>query len=210
MSDVDSDSAETVRLLALAGAGDRAAFNELFDRYRGFMLHSAERRLSPRVRPRLDASDVVQEAHLDAFQRLGDFLRRRPMSFRLWLLKTVHERLLKIERRHLAAAKRSVDREVLLSDASSMDLARQFTSRGSSPSSPVQTEELAGRIRMILAGLSESEREIILLRNFDGLSNQEVAALLELNPETTKKRYSRALLRLESLMRNNGLTESRP
>ena len=56
----DSNSSETNRLLAPATAGDRAAFNELFDRYRGFMLHSAERRLSPRVRPRLDVSDVVK------------------------------------------------------------------------------------------------------------------------------------------------------
>jgi len=206
----DSDSAETGRLLALAGAGDRAAFNQLFDRYRPLMFRSAERRLSPRVRPRLDASDVVQDTHLEAFQRLGGFLRRRPMSFRLWLLKTLHERLLKIERRHLAAARRSVDREVPLPDASSMDLARNFASRVSSPSAPVRREELARRIRVILAKLSETEREIILLRNFDGLSNREVACLLELNPEATKKRYSRALLRLESLMRKNGLTEPGP
>ena len=73
-----------------------------------------------------------------------------------------------------------------------MDLARQFASRVSSPSEPVRREELAGCIRVILAELSETEREIILLRNFDGLSNQEVASLLELNPETTKRRYSRA------------------
>ena len=173
MAEDDVDSSETGRLLELAGAGDRAAFNQLFDQYRPLMIRSAERRLSPRVRPRIDASDVVQEAHLDAFQRLGDFLHRRPMSFRLWLLKTVHERLLKIERRHLAATRRSVDREVPLPDASSHELGATVWFPRVLAQHTVRREELADRIRVILAELSETEREIILLRSFDGLPKQE-------------------------------------
>jgi RNA polymerase sigma-70 factor, ECF subfamily len=144
---------------------------------------------------------------LEAFRRLEDYLRRRPMPFRLWLLKTAHERLMKIERYHLDASKRSAQREVPLPDSSSLYLG-QLVARGSTPSVQLGRQELAQRIREVLAQLAEADREIIFLRNFDGLSNADVACLLELSPEAAKKRYARALLRLQQLFGKIGLTES--
>src|SRR5262249_29296707 len=149
---------------------------------------------------RVDPSDIVQEAQLEAFRRLADYLERRPMSFRLWLRKTAQERLLMAERQHLEAARRSVGREVPLPDHSSLLLARQFLAAGSTPSQQLGKAELACRVREVLGQLSEPDREILLLRNLEMLSNQEAAEVLQIELSAASQRYGRALLRLRKLL----------
>src|SRR5262245_51087035 len=104
MPTITPDCAETQRLLERAQAGDAEAPEQLLARHRPFLRQLVELRLDPRLRARVDPSDVVQEAQLDAFRRLADYLRRRPMPFRLWLRKTAQQRLLKVQRQHLQAA----------------------------------------------------------------------------------------------------------
>src|SRR5262245_61348452 len=118
MDEFPADSVETQRLLERALAGDRAAFDELFARQRPQPCRLVELRLEGPLRGRVDASDVVQEAQLEAFRRLPEFLQRRPMPFHLWLRKTAYERLLKARRFHLNTARRAVGREVNLPDQS--------------------------------------------------------------------------------------------
>src|SRR5262245_29964288 len=96
------DSAETVQLLEEVRAGQADAFDRLFTRHQDYLRQVVALRLDPRLRPRVDPSDVVQETQLEAFRRLPDFLQRQPMPFRLWLRKTAQERLRMLERRHLA------------------------------------------------------------------------------------------------------------
>jgi RNA polymerase sigma-70 factor (ECF subfamily) len=208
MGQSSSDSVETRRLLELARLGDADAFARLVERYRPALHQAVRRRLDPKLLPRVDASDVVQEAQLDAFNRLDDFLQRRPMPFHLWLLKTAHERLLKLVRRHLDAAKRTIRRELPLPDHSSLALAQQLVAGGPTASDEAHRHDLARRVRVALAQLPETDREIVLLRNFDGLSNPEVSQLLDVQPEAAKKRYARALLRLKKALTEGGLTES--
>ena len=91
MHEGTADSDETRRLLGQAQAGDRRAFEELFARHHDYLHRVIALRLDPRMRARLDASDVVQDTQLEAFRRLSDYCRRRPMPFRLWLRKTAQE-----------------------------------------------------------------------------------------------------------------------
>ena len=65
-------------------------------------------RIDPRLRTRLDPSDIVQETQMVAFRRFDDFLARRPMSFRLWLRKTAQQQLCDAQRRHLERHRRSL------------------------------------------------------------------------------------------------------
>jgi RNA polymerase sigma-70 factor (ECF subfamily) len=208
MDRVTPDSADTERLLERVTAGDRLAFEELFARHRAYLRQVVEFRLDSRLRGRVDPSDVVQEAHLEAFRRLPDFLRRRPMPFRLWLRKTAHERLLVARRRHLEAGRRAVPRELPLPDASSMALAQQIMARGPSPLQELDQKEMARRVRQAVAQLSEPDQEILFMRSFEGLSYQEVGYLLEVDPATARKRHGRALLRLTQCLADHGLTES--
>ena len=110
MNVTTGDSAETNELLRRAQAGRSQALEQLFDRHMPSVRESVRRRLAPRLRPRVDPSDVIQETQHAAYRRLDDFLQRRPLPFKLWLLKTAHERLIDIERAHLAA-QRTVHRE---------------------------------------------------------------------------------------------------
>jgi RNA polymerase sigma-70 factor (ECF subfamily) len=208
MTEPAPDSEETRVLLRQAGAGDSTAFERLFTRYRAELLRVVELRLDGRLRPRFDPSDVVQETQLEAFRRLDDFLTRRPMPFRLWLRRTAYERLLKIHRAHEDAGRRAVGREVSLPDHSSLLLAQQLAAPGSTPSQHLSREERSRRVREAVAQLPDADREVLLMRHFEGLSNQEVSCLLDITPAAASQRHGRALLRLRKLLLDSGLAES--
>src|SRR5216683_7343778 len=208
MAEVTPDSAETQHLLQLIRAGDRQAFERLFERHRAPLRQMIEGRADARLRARIDPSDVVQETHLEAFRRLPDYLVRRPMPFRLWLRKTAYERLLMIQRRHLQAGRRAVGREVPLPDRSSVQLFRQLLAPGSTPGQQMAKAELARRVRQAVARLSEIDREVLLMRNLEGLSNHEVAQVLEIEPAAASQRYGRALLRLRKLLLADDVREN--
>jgi RNA polymerase sigma-70 factor (ECF subfamily) len=148
----------------------------------------------------------VQETHLEAFRCLPDYLARRPMPFRLWLRKTAQQRLQVARRRHLEAARRAVRREVPLPEESSLLLARALLN-ASTPSQQIQRRELGRRVRQAVARLNEADQEILLLRTFEGLSNKEIACILDIDPAAASQRYGRAVLRLHKLLAAEGLTE---
>src|SRR3954462_13177172 len=114
-----------------------------------------------------------------------------------------------IHRQHLGAARRSVAREAELPEASSLLLGRQLLASGSTPSAHLARKELARRVRCAVARLAERDREILLLRSFEGLSNQEAAQVLGVQPDTASQRYGRALLRLRRELEGEGLEEER-
>src|SRR5262249_19098060 len=120
------------------------------------------------------------------------------------------DRLLNLRRDHIGTARRSVVREVALPEDSAAEFAGQLLNSGSSPSQRLSRKELAQRVREAMTKLSESDREVLLLRHFEGLSNAEVASLLGLAPGTISKRYGRAVLRLHYLLFSSGLMESEP
>jgi RNA polymerase sigma-70 factor (ECF subfamily) len=153
---------------------------------------------------RVDPSDVVQEALLDAAQALDDYLRERPVPFYPWLRQLAWERLIELHRRHLHAQRRSVKREEPLaphlSDESAQQLADRVLARQSSPSDRAIRGELRSRIRAALDRLSESDREVLVLRHLEQLSTRETAAVLGIREGTVKLRHLRALERLRELL----------
>jgi RNA polymerase sigma-70 factor (ECF subfamily) len=208
MDERASDSEETLALLRQAQAGEDRAFDRLFARYQPQLRRFVELRLDAKLRARLDPADVVQEAYIEALRRLEGFLDNPPMPFKLWLRQITLDRLLMMRRRHVGAARRSVDREAAWPDGSSCALARQILAADSTPSSRVGREELARRVREAVGRLSEADREIILMRTFEALSFEEVANLLDIEPAAARKRHGRALLRLHKVLTDEGLTES--
>jgi RNA polymerase sigma-70 factor (ECF subfamily) len=208
MPEFQPDPAETQTLLEQMRAGDRNAFGQLFARHEGYLYRLVELRLDPRLASRVDFGDVVQETYVEALGRLKDYLEHPALPFRLWLRQIACDRVLKAHRQHLAAARRALGREVPLPDHSSLLLARQLLAGGSTPSERLDQQDLARRLRLAVAQLPEADREVIMLRHFEGLSNQEVACLLHLAPATASKRHGRALLRLHRILFEGGLTES--
>jgi RNA polymerase sigma-70 factor (ECF subfamily) len=208
--DVKPDSSETRRLLDLGRAGDKNAFEELFSRHRAFIRQVIDLRLDDRLRSRVDPSDLVQETQMEAFRRLPDYFEREPMPFHLWLRCKAYDRLQAARRRHLGAGKRSVERECLLPEGSSLHLAEQFMNRGSTPSQRLSQRELVREVRRVLGELSETDREILIMRNLEALSNQEAAQVLAIEPAAASQRYARALLRLRQQLIKHNLLEPEP
>jgi RNA polymerase sigma-70 factor (ECF subfamily) len=159
-----------------------------------------EVRFDPRLAARVDPSDVVQEVQAEMHARLDDYLRHRPFSLRLWMLKTALDRLGKLHRQHVSAVCRSVRQEVPLS----VELAARL-SASSTPSDLLSRAELVQQVRRAMARLAESDRQVLLLRHVDRLNNQEIGLLLELHSDAVSKRHGRALLRLRMALSDEGL-----
>jgi RNA polymerase sigma-70 factor (ECF subfamily) len=176
--------------------------------HRAYLCQFVGLHLDPKLRARVDPSDVVQEAQLEATRRMEDYLCQPPMPFRLWLRQLAHDRLLMLRRFHAGAARRAVRREIALPDGSSFLLAQQLLASDSSPSQQLAQQELAQRVRRAVAQLPDDDREILLMRTFKGLTFEEVGYLLALAPATARKRHGRALLRLHAILTDGGLTES--
>src|SRR5205085_1786837 len=112
--------------------------------------------------------------------------------------------------RHLRAARRTVAREVPLPEGSSVSLARQFLAGGPNPSQQIERRELARLVRQAVAELPDLDREMFLMRNFEGLSNQEAACVLGLERSAGSQRYGLGVLRLGKLLLDRGLWGESP
>jgi RNA polymerase sigma-70 factor (ECF subfamily) len=187
-------------LLARVGAGDHAALDELLALHRPLMRRIVEARLDAALRGRIDASDVVQEAQLEVARRMDDYLDRRPMPFVLWLRQTTLENLLRLRRRHLGAECRSVAREMPLPEGSSVFLARLALGDDPAALQQLVDRELAERVTAGVAALPEADREVLLLRCYEGLTNQEAAVVLGIDANTLSQRFGRAIIRLRRLL----------
>jgi RNA polymerase sigma-70 factor, ECF subfamily len=196
--------AETEELIACARRGDRSARDRLLARHRGRLGRMVAVHFDRRMAARVDPSDVVQEALLEASQRLSDYLRRRTVAFYPWLRRLAWEQLVKLRQRHLAAQKRTVTCEerrcLALPDESAVSLAQRLAAPGTSPSHRLVRQEQQDRIRAALAQLPDSEQQILAMRYLEQLSMSEIAAVLEISEGAAKMRHGRALRRLAGFL----------
>src|SRR5436190_15778249 len=100
------DAGKPDDLLDRARAGDPQALADLFDRYRVRLRHMIRLRLDRRLAGRLDASDVLQEAYLEADRRFAEYLRDPAIPVFLWLRLVAGQKLTDLHRQHLGAKMR--------------------------------------------------------------------------------------------------------
>jgi RNA polymerase sigma-70 factor (ECF subfamily) len=199
------DPTSTQELLEQARQGKADAVDALLARHREPVRRMIDLRLDPAIVQRVDASDVVQEVLLEASKRLQEYLRRPAMPFHLWLRHIARDHLIDAHRRHHQAQKRGVDREQPIhraawADRSSLELAAQLLDQERTPASEAIQQELQRRLHEALKQLDEADREVILMRHFEELGNQEVAAALGLTEAAASMRYLRAVRRLRDLL----------
>jgi RNA polymerase sigma-70 factor, ECF subfamily len=199
-----SPEPDTQELLKRAAQGDRSAVDTLFDQHRDRLRAMVRLRMDSRLAARMDPSDVVQEALLEAVGKLPEYLAKRPVPFYPWLRRLAWEKLVKLHQRHRDAGKRSVLREEVvaleLPDDSALNLARRLAASGSSPSQQLVHQELCERVRSALARLPVGEREVLVLRYLEELPTVEVAAVLHISEGAVKMRHRRALERLSQFL----------
>jgi RNA polymerase sigma-70 factor (ECF subfamily) len=162
-------------------------------------------RLDQRVQGRVDASDVIQDAYLEAWTRLGEYVRQPTMPFFLWLRFLVGQKVLALHRHHLGREMRAAGREVslyrgALPEASSAALAAQLLGHDTRPSEAALRIELRIRLQEALNQMDAVDREVIALRHFEQLSRAETAQVLGMRESAVSKRYVRALERLKGIL----------
>jgi RNA polymerase sigma-70 factor (ECF subfamily) len=194
---VDDDLGLT---LERAAAGDAASWRELIGRHHDRLRRMVALRLDPRLRGRVDPSDVLQETYLHAAGQLSSYLAERPLPFFLWLRQLAGTHLAKAHRSHLGTHGRDVRREVALGagvpEASSAALADGLLGRDPRPSEVAMQAEVRDRLTAAIDRLDAIDREVLALRHFEHLSNAETAVVLGLTVAAASKRYVRALERL--------------
>lgn len=190
---IENQSTHTGRLLDQAQQGDSEALDMLFANERAYLRRVVELRMDDELRGRIDASDVVQETQLAAARRFPEYAADRRVSFRLWLRQTAIDRLIDLRRHHVLAQKRTVRREARANDHSSRLLARRLLA--DRPSQIAQRQELTLKIREVVETMDDNDREILLLRHFEELTNAEISELLGIQLDTVRKRYGRAIRR---------------
>ncbi len=200
-----SDHPETQELLSRVHDGQPEAVDRLLDVHREPLRKMIGLRLDPALAARIDASDVVQDVLLEASRRLDAYLAKPVMPFHLWLRHIAKDHLIDAHRRHHQAQKRGVNREQPIhragwADRSSLELAAQLLDQERTPASEAIQQELQRRLHAAIAQLDEADREVILMRHFEQLANQEVAAALGLTEAAASMRYLRALRRLRDLL----------
>jgi RNA polymerase sigma-70 factor (ECF subfamily) len=205
MGTLMANNNDTEWLLQQARAGEPAALNDLFARHRERLVRMVQMRLDWRLQGRVDASDVIQDACLEAARRLPDYLREPRMPLFLWLRFLVGERLLIVHRRHLGAKARDARREVslyqdALPEASSAALAAQLLGQHTSPSEAAVRAERLLRLQEAINRLDMLDREVLSLRHFEQLSRRETAQVLGIEEAAAAKRYIRALQRLKDIL----------
>jgi RNA polymerase sigma-70 factor (ECF subfamily) len=186
-------------------AGDQGALATLFAVYRTRLRLMVRLRLDRRLQGRVDPSDVLQDAFLDITQRLPEYIVQPEMPFYLWLRLLTGQRLLALHRRHLGAQMRDAGQEVslyrgALPQASSASLAAQLLGRLTSPTQAAIRAELQIRLQEALNELDPIDREILTLRHFEAMTNNETATVLGLQKAAASNRYIRALKRLKAVL----------
>jgi RNA polymerase sigma-70 factor, ECF subfamily len=202
---MSSTEIEPGALLDRVRRGDERALAELFSRERDRLWRMVQARLDRRLRGRVDPDDVLQEAYLDATRRLSHFANETSLSFFLWLRLIVGQTLVDVHRRHLDAQMRDAGRDVSIArgaspGASSASLAGYLVAHLTSPSQAAMRAEMEAQLREAIDSLDPIDREVLILRHFEELTNGEVAQVLAIQVKAASIRYVRALARLKAIL----------
>lgn len=198
------DDAELALIEALKSRGEEA-FAEYFMNNRDRLHRMISMRMDQRLAQRVDASDVLQEGYVDAAKRIEEFIENPVMPLFIWIRFLVGQKLAAVHRWHFKTQKRDPRREELAASqkvptVDSQVLAQEFSASVTSPSEAVSKAEVTKKMLEVLETLDPIDREILVMRHFEELSNNEAAAELEITKGTASKRYVRALAKLNKAM----------
>jgi RNA polymerase sigma-70 factor (ECF subfamily) len=188
---------------------DEQALAEAFSLHWDRLWRLVKFRLDRRLWARVDAEDIVQEAYLNAAQRLEHLFDESSASVFLWLRLIVMQTLINVHRRHLGTQGRDAHREVSLRgwggpQATTTSNIAQLVASATSPSQIAMRREVADRLEQTLENMDPIDREVLALRHFEELTNREVAAVLGIGQKAASMRYVRAVSRLKNVMNRTG------
>jgi len=204
-----SGSPGVERLLSCAREGDEQQLGRLLTLYRNYLTILATTQLDARLRRRVSPSDLVQEAMLGAYRDFPKFRGNSERELLAWLRQILINCLHHAYEAHVQASRRDIRREVSLDDMnramdrSVMRLGHVLADRGPSPSAPIRQRERAVALADQLAKLKPDDRDVIVLRNLQGLSFEEVAERMGRKPGAVRMLWLRAIERFRHVYEAN-------
>jgi RNA polymerase sigma-70 factor (ECF subfamily) len=201
----DINRSEATGMFAAARI-DQAALERALAEHRARLRRMVSLRMDRRLQGRVDPSDVIQEAYLDAARRLPEYVREaEPMPLFLWLRFLAAQALQVVHRKHLGVLARDAGREISIDggrmpQATSAALAAQLLGHDTRASEAAIRAERKLRLEQALNQMDPLDREVLALRHFEQLSNSECARVLGLKETTATKRYIRGLRKLKELL----------
>jgi RNA polymerase sigma-70 factor (ECF subfamily) len=185
---------DDIEYVVLCQKGDTEAFAVLVERHQKKMLNIAYRMTGNYD----DACDVVQEAFLSAFRSLKTF--RRESRFSTWLYRIVvnHTK----NRLHLLKA-RSHHESRTIDDPPNMEVNQSFcqtTSEDVPLIEQIEKRELYEKMQECIGSLDEEHREVLVLRDIQGFSYDEIRDILKIPDGTVKSRLFRARIALKDCL----------
>lgn len=188
-------------LLARSRAGQTDALGVLLERYRRYLALLARLQVGPRLRTKVDASDIVQETCLQAHRAFPRFRGEDEATFLAWLRRILASRLAKAVRHYCGTKRRDLDLEREIEDGLGHSSALLGNALAVAQTSPSQRAARREQGVMLADGLSElppDYREVVILRHLQGLTFPEVARHMDRSVGSVEKLWVRALRRLRS------------
>ena len=183
--------------LLRARAGDSAALGVLLDGFRDYLLAVAGRELDAGLRARVGASDLVQETFLKSQRAFAEFQGASEEELRAWLAQILVNRCRDVRDEHLACAKRNAHRDVsLVADGSAIGPADVLTVDTLTPSGHAVVDEEVARLLSALETLPEDCRQIVWLRNWQGLGFEEIGRQTDRSADAARKVFTRSIQKL--------------
>jgi RNA polymerase sigma-70 factor (ECF subfamily) len=180
--------------------GDQTALASLLEYYRPRLRQMLVMRIDRKLFARIDPSDVIQETFFDAQRQITAYLQKPRVEFYVWLRGLAWQRLLNLCRFHAKTQRRAMGRELSLPAGSSTSLLHHLVTTELSPSGVMATREIQDTVQRALARLKDEDCEVILMRHFEGMTNNEVAQTLNLSASGATMRYGRAMYRLKEIL----------
>jgi RNA polymerase sigma-70 factor (ECF subfamily) len=201
---MSADSRTNDDLLDAARNGDETALAVLVERHRDRLERMVRLRMDRRLQGRVDPADVVQEAYLALRGKFPQYSADPRLPFFLWLRLEVGQKLVDLHRFHLGTQMRDAGQEVslhrgALPQVTSLSLAEHLLGKLTSASRVAMRVELKLRVQEALNSMDAHDREVLILRHFEELSNAEIAQVLGIKPSAAVNRYVRALKRLKDV-----------
>ena len=204
MADSSTDNPSVPEQVRRAAEGDRQAWADLLNAHRPRLRRMVALRLHRRLQGRLDPSDVIQEAYLDATAGLAEYAARAEMPFFLWLRWLTGMRLTTLHRKHLGCQVRDAARRCRSNTARCRRRPPPSWRPSSWAATPApawrRSAERQRRLQEALNAMDPVDREVLVLRHFEELTNAEVARELGLQESAASKRYIRALRKLKEIL----------
>src|SRR6516162_11566110 len=180
MDPATSDARSNDDLLEAAQKGDERALAVLVERHRERLERMVRLRMDRRLQGRVDPADVVQEAYLAVRSKFVQYKADSQLPFFLWLRLEVGQKLVDLHRFHLGTQMRDAGQEVslhrgALPQVTSLSLAEHLLGKLTSASKAAMRAELKIRVQEALNSMDSHDREVLILRHFEELSNAEAA-----------------------------------